>query len=139
MANLTDITVVVQAVILILSLICSRYLIPWLRRKLGDARFAAVITVYRRLALAAEGMFKGSNMGAEKKQWMMDQLKARGYTVDEAMLESVVHECFNLDKLTAESLQEFMPSTGTTAEATSSSTTTTDTAADTSAATNVQN
>lgn len=117
MVNLTDITVIVQAVILILSLICSRYLIPWLRRKLGDARFAAVIEVYRRLALAAEGMFKGSNMGAQKKQWMMDQLKARGFTVDEAMLESVVHECFNLDKLTIEGIKEYTPETGATTAA----------------------
>ena len=106
---LTDITVIVQAVLLVISLICSRYLIPWLRRKLGDAKLASYLDVVGRLALAAEGMFKGSGLGAQKKQWVIDQLKARGYTVDEAMIDSVVKQYFNMGTLISSDLREYMP------------------------------
>jgi len=111
---MVDITVIVQAVLLVISLICSRYIIPWLQRKLGDAKLKSYLDMVARLALAAEGMFKGSGLGAQKKQWVIDQLKARGCTVDEAMIDSVVKEYFNMDKLLMQELKEYTPSTGDT-------------------------
>ena len=88
-----DVTEFVTALLGLLASIVTAYLAPWLKAKLGAARYENALSVTNTLVNAAEQIFKGAGRGQEKLEYVKKELNKRGITYDEAKLEAAV---FNL-------------------------------------------
>ena len=91
-----NITPIIEAALLLLAAIFTTVVIPYIKSK-TTAQQQTEINAWVRIAVsAAEQIFNGSGRGAEKKAYVLEWLKQRGITVDEAkldaMIESAVYE-----------------------------------------------
>lgn len=86
--NMIDITPVINAVIALLAAGVSVFLIPWIKSKTTDAQRKELLEWVKIGVAAAEQLYKGQGRGEEKKQYVLDFLKQKGFKVDE---ESVVN------------------------------------------------
>ena len=85
-----DVTDIVTALLGLLASIVTAYLAPWLKAKLGAARYENARSVTNTLVNAAEQIFKGAGRGQEKLDYVKKELNKRGITYDEAKLEAAV-------------------------------------------------
>lgn len=53
------------------------YLIPWLKTKIGAGNLETMLLWVRNFMAAAEVQFPGSGMGAEKAEWVIEQVYAQ--------------------------------------------------------------
>jgi len=86
---MTDINTIVGAVITALFGLVARYLIPWLKEKLGEQRLADLVYWIGVLVRAAEQMFKDKT-GSDKLDWVKGQITALGYELDEGALRALI-------------------------------------------------
>ena len=86
--NMIDITPIVNAVIALLAAGVSVFLIPWIKSKTTDEQRKELLEWVKIGVAAAEQLYEGQGRGEEKKQYVLDFLKQKGYKVDE---ESVVN------------------------------------------------
>ena len=91
-----NITPIIEAALLLLAAIFTTVVIPYIKSK-TTAQQQTEINAWVKIAVsAAEQIFNGSGRGAEKKAYVLEWLKQRGITVDEAkldaMIESAVYE-----------------------------------------------
>lgn len=85
-----DITQIVVAVIGLLSVIVTSVVVPLLKKKLG-AEKVSEIQVWVEIAVhAAEQLFAGSGKGAEKKKYVLDFLREKGFDVDDEAIENAI-------------------------------------------------
>ena len=94
-----NITPIIEAALLLLAAIFTTVVIPYIKSK-TTAQQQTEINAWVKIAVsAAEQIFNGSGRGAEKKAYVLEWLKQRGITVDEAkldaMIESAVYELKN--------------------------------------------
>lgn len=98
---MTDITPIVQGIFAVVFLAAAAFFIPWLKSKTTAAQQAEITTWVNLAVLAAEQLF-GSGHGAEKKQWVLDELAKRNLTLDldalGMMIEAEVKRLFNWSK-----------------------------------------
>lgn len=91
---MTDLTDIVQALILLGVAFCGAFVIPWLRAK-TTAQQRQELQAWITIAVqAAEQLYQGSGRGEEKKQYVLDWLEDHGFYIEvtqlEAMIESAV-------------------------------------------------
>lgn len=86
--NMIDITPVINAVIALLAAGVSVFLIPWIKSKTTDAQRKELLEWVKIGVAAAEQLYEGQGRGEEKKKYVLDFLKQKGFKVDE---ESVVN------------------------------------------------
>ena len=86
--NMIDITPIVNAVIALLAAGVSVFLIPWIKSKTTDEQRKELLEWVKIGVAAAEQLYEGQGRGEEKKQYVLDFLKQKGFKVDE---ESVVN------------------------------------------------
>lgn len=77
--NTIDITPIVNAALALIGAGVSVFLIPWLKKQTTWVKIGVA---------AAEQLYVGQGRGEEKKQYVLDFLKQKGFKVDE---ESVVN------------------------------------------------
>lgn len=96
-----DLTPIVHGVIIVVSLVATAFLIPYLKSKSTAAQHQELQTWINLAVLAAEQLF-GSAQGEQKKQWVLEQLAKRNLTLDldavGIMIEAEVRKLFNWDK-----------------------------------------
>lgn len=90
-----DLTLIIKAIILLLIALITRYLVPYLKAKYS-AETLEEVTKWVRIAVeAAEMIYNESGMGEAKKQYVLDFLESKGFTLDAAeinnLIESEVH------------------------------------------------
>lgn len=85
-----DLTALVQAVIALIGALISAFVIPWLKRKISAEKLAEVSTWVEIAIEAAEQLYEGSGRGAEKKEYVIQFLQQKGYTVDMAAIENMI-------------------------------------------------
>ena len=94
-----DITAIIEAVIALVSLLITGFLIPYLRQKLNNEKREKLRSWVNIAVKAAEQLY-GSKTGLQKKEYVVSFLLSKGlvFDIDEvtAMIESEVY------KLTAE-------------------------------------
>lgn len=109
-----DITPIIEAVAALIGVIITCVLIPFIKSK-TTAEQQKEINAWVKIAVsAAEQLYKGQGRGKEKKQYVINWLKERGITVDEAaldaLIEAAVHELnqgiIPLDGITLEATTE---------------------------------
>ena len=92
--NMIDITPVINAVIALLAAGVSVFLIPWIKSKTTAEQQALLTAMVRTLVYAAEQLY-GAGKGAEKLDYVIKELEARGFTADRAAIEAAVAEELN--------------------------------------------
>lgn len=95
--NYIDLTPVVLAIIALIAGVVARKLIPWIDSKISDEQRWALKALVRTLVFAAEQLY-GSENGQQKLEYVIQELKDRGYTVDRAEIEAAVWEHLNQSK-----------------------------------------
>ena len=77
-----DLTPIVEAVVTLVALLITTFLIPWLKKKHSAEKFAEIEKWTKIAVNAAEMIYKESGMGEVKKQYVVNYLKTKGYTLD---------------------------------------------------------
>lgn len=89
-----DITAIIEAVIALISLVVTGFIIPILKQKLGTEKCEKLRTWVNIAVRAAEQLY-GSKTGQQKKEYVVAFLLSKGlvFDVDEvtAMIESEVY------------------------------------------------
>ena len=93
---MTDLTPIVNAVIALIAAIITTSLIPWIKSKIDAAKLAQIVEWVGIAVRAAEQIYNESGMGEKKKQYVLDFLADKGFTLDpnsiNAMIEAAVKE-----------------------------------------------
>ena len=93
---MTDLTPIVNAVITLIAAIITTFLIPWIKGKIDAAKLAQIVEWVGIAVRAAEQIYNESGMGEKKKQYVLDFLASKGFTLDpdsiNAMIEAAVKE-----------------------------------------------
>ena len=75
-------------------------MIPWLKNKLNREQQDYLLATTRVLVYAAEQLY-GAGKGAEKLDYVIKELEARGFTADRAAIEAAVAEQLGKEKSNA--------------------------------------
>lgn len=93
---MTDLTPIVNAVIALIAAIVTTFLIPWIKSKIDAAKLAHIVEWVGIAVRAAEQIYNESGMGEKKKQYVLDFLASKGFTLDpdsiNAMIEAAVKD-----------------------------------------------
>ena len=93
---MVDLTPIANAIISLLALLITTFLIPWIKAKVGSEKLAQTQTWVKIAVEAAEIIYKGTDLGEAKKAYVMRYLDSKGYTLDtdsiDAMIEAAVLE-----------------------------------------------
>ena len=91
---MTDLTPIVNAVITLIAAIVTTFLIPWIKSKIDAAKIAQIVEWVGIAVRAAEQIYNESGMGEKKKQYVLNFLADKGFTLDpnsiNAMIEAAV-------------------------------------------------
>ena len=85
-----DYTQIILSVIALLGAIITTFIVPWIRRKLTESQQRDLQFYLRILVAAAETMFSDEGVGAEKKQWVIDQLEKYGIRFDVELISDAI-------------------------------------------------
>lgn len=93
---MTDLTPIIEGVIALAVAIITAFVIPYIKEKIGAAKYAKMLEWVNVAVKAAEMIYTGVGRGAEKKAYVVEFLHEKGFTVDadslEALIESAVLE-----------------------------------------------
>lgn len=91
-----DLTPVVTAIITLLLSVISAFLVPYIKSKMSAQQLATIIQWVKIAVQSAEMIYKESGMGAKKKEYVMNFLKEKGFTLNtdevDSLIESAVLE-----------------------------------------------
>lgn len=85
-----DYTQIILAIIALLGAIITTFVVPWIRRKLTESQQRDLQFYLRILVAAAETLFSSEGVGAEKKQWVIDQLARYGIHFDADLVSDAI-------------------------------------------------
>lgn len=86
-----DLTPIFQAVIALLAAIVTYKVIPWIKARTTSEQQKLLAAWTTTLVFAAEQLY-GAGNGAEKLDFVAQELEARGFTADREMIEASVKE-----------------------------------------------
>lgn len=93
---MTDLTNIASAIITLIVAVITAFLIPYLKAKVDAEKFAKIKNWVKVAVEAAEMIYNGTGRGAEKKAYVLNYLKEKGYTLDldsiDNLIESAVLE-----------------------------------------------
>ena len=84
-----DITVFIEAIITIVMIVCTRYLIPWLKTHLDSNEMKLLLTFVDIFVESAEQLFEVTQ-GNLKKQYVLAKLEDEGFAVDESKIDAMI-------------------------------------------------
>lgn len=91
-----DLTPVVNALITLLGLLMTTFLIPWIRAKISAEKLNEAKKWTSIGVKAAEMIYKESGMGEAKKKYVRKFLESKGYKLDidtvDALIEATVRD-----------------------------------------------
>ena len=94
-----DITNILLIIIIIAGAIITRFLVPYLKVRFSAEELNTIFALVKMAVDAAEQIF-GAGKGKEKKQFVIEYFKSKGYTLDtniisdelNAMIEAAVYK-----------------------------------------------
>lgn len=87
---MADITPIAQAFIALITTVIVIVIIPWIKSRTTTEQQTQILSWVRIAVLAAEQLFKGIGRGEEKKQYVIDFLKSKGYYIDAEKIEAMI-------------------------------------------------
>lgn len=88
-----DLTGAVNSVIALLAALISAYVVPYLKKKIGAEKLDQLRT-WCAIAVQAAEQLKSTGIITDKKQYVIDYLESKGFTVDDALVEATVNKLF---------------------------------------------
>lgn len=85
-----DLTPVVSAILMVVIVLVSTYLVPYLRSKLTAEQMENVRKWVIIAVEAAEMIYVGAGRGTEKKKYVMAFLKSKGFTLNPAEIDNLI-------------------------------------------------
>ena len=95
-----DFTPLLQALIGVLALVITRYVVPWLEARTKADQLARIDYWYHVAVTAAEKAY-GAGHGAEKLADATTYLKSKGIIIDDKIVDALIKELFDDAKQTA--------------------------------------
>lgn len=88
--NTIDLTPLVQAIISLAVVIITSFLIPFIKSKVDKDKLEKIQTWVTVAVEAAEQIYVGSGKGAEKKKYVLEFLKSKGFTLDMDSIDNLI-------------------------------------------------
>ena len=88
--NTIDITPVVNAVIALTATVVSVFLIPWIQSKTTAQQRSELVAWAKIGVAAAEQIYVGQGRGDEKKQYVLEFLKSKGFDLNEESVNNAI-------------------------------------------------
>ncbi len=88
--KMTDITQILMATMTLIMSMITAFLIPYLKEKIGEKKFAELSRWVSVAVTAAEQIYVGSGRGEEKKAYVLEFLNSKGFTVDTNVLDNLI-------------------------------------------------
>lgn len=88
--NTIDITPVVNAVIALAATVVSVFLIPWTKSKTTAQQRSELVAWAKIGVAAAEQIYVGQGRGDEKKQYVLEFLKSKGFDLNEESVNNAI-------------------------------------------------
>ena len=88
-----DLTALVEAIVALLAALVTGYIIPLVKSNTPANQQSTLIRAVQLAVGAAEQLY-GSKMGQEKKKYVLDYLKGKGFKIDDTLIEGTVNEIF---------------------------------------------
>ena len=89
-----DLTPIFEAILALLAALVTYKLIPWIKARTTAEPQSLLAATVKTLVYAAEQLY-GAGKGAEKLDYVIKELEARGFTADRAAIEAAVAEQLN--------------------------------------------
>ena len=89
-----DLTPIFEVILALLAALVTYKLIPWIKARTTAEQQSLLAATVRTLVYAAEQLY-GAGKGAEKLDYVIKELEARGFTADRAAIEAAVKEQLN--------------------------------------------
>ena len=88
--NTIDITPVVNAVIALAATVVSVFLILWIKSKTTAQQRSELVAWAKIGVAAAEQIYVGQGRGDEKKQYVLEFLKSKGFDLNEESVNNAI-------------------------------------------------
>lgn len=88
--NTIDITPIVNAAIALIGAGVSVFLIPWLKSQTTEAQRKELTAWVKIGVAAAEQLYVGQGRGEEKKQYVLEFLKSKGFDLNEESVNNAI-------------------------------------------------
>ena len=88
--NTIDITPVVNAVIALTATVVSVFLILWIKSKTTAQQRSELVAWAKIGVAAAEQIYVGQGRGDEKKQYVLEFLKSKGFDLNEESINNAI-------------------------------------------------
>jgi hypothetical protein len=85
-----DLTPLASAILMVVIVLVSTYLVPYLRSKLTAEQMENVRKWVIIAVEAAEMIYVGAGRGTEKKKYVMAFLKSKGFTLNPAEIDNLI-------------------------------------------------
>lgn len=89
--NTIDLTPILEAIIGLAAALITYKLLPWIKARTTAEQQALLQATVRTLVFAAEQIY-GAGEGANKLDYVVNELAARGFAVDRAQIEAAVKQ-----------------------------------------------
>ena len=85
-----DLTDIITPIFRLILAVIAIFVIPYIKAKLNNEQFESLKKWVKVAVQAAEMIYNTSGTGATKKQYVIDYLNAKGYTVDTETLNNLI-------------------------------------------------
>ena len=85
-----DLTQIAVAIITLAISLVSAFLIPYIKSKVTAEQFSTIKLWVQVAVQAAETLYAGSGRGEEKKKYVVDFLKSKGFTLNLEEIENLI-------------------------------------------------
>lgn len=94
-----DLTPVMNAVVSLVALLITTFLIPWIKKKTTNETLYEMQKWCSIAVSAAEMIYTESGLGAKKKEFVKEFLTSKGYSLDVDELDALIESCVHGMKL----------------------------------------
>ncbi len=85
-----DLTQIIVAILTLAISMVSAFLIPYIKTKVTAEQFNTIKLWVQVAVQAAEMLYVGSGRGEEKKKYVLDFLKSKGFTLNMEEIENLI-------------------------------------------------
>lgn len=87
---MTNITPIINAIIALAAAVITVFLVPYLKSKYSAERLTELQNWVTIAVESAEQLFKGTNRGEEKKEYVLNFLSTKGFIIDENSIDNMI-------------------------------------------------
>lgn len=87
---MVDLTQIIVAVLTLIFSLISAFLIPYLKTKVSNEQFTTIQMWVKIAVQAAEMIYTGTGRGEEKKEYVLDFLNSKGFSLNIGEIENLI-------------------------------------------------